>query len=145
MSGATRGIYLERRVAEICAAHHYFTIRAAGSHGPADVVAIAPGPQVAFIQCKTDGNIRGDDWNTLWRLATDLGGVAVLAQWQTHTHRHITFLRITGEHPARSHKWPHMQWLPAHDIAFETLDPAHVSAVRRLELERLRPTPRKVT
>jgi Holliday junction resolvase len=139
MSGASRGIYLERRVAEILAKRGWFTIRAAGSHGIADVVAVAPAT-VAFIQAKTDGAIRGLEWNRLWEVAGTYGAVPVVAQYGTRSHRAIIFVEITGPHKPRTREWPNVPWHP-HVIAAPRLDEATAEKVAELELERLNAIP----
>lgn len=141
MSNATRGIYLERRTAEILANRGWFTIRAAGSHGIADVVAIRAG-EVALVQCKTSGVIPGAEWNRLHDLAGTLGAVPVVAQYDTATHRRIVFVEVTGAHVARSREWPHRTWIPAH-VGPAVIDPATAAKVAELELERLNRTPSK--
>jgi Holliday junction resolvase len=140
MSNATRGIYLERRVAEILAKDGWFTIRAAGSHGIADVVAIAPG-QVVFIQCKTAGVMRGGEWNRLYVVAMAMGATPVLAQYASETHRAILFLEITGEHTPRSKSWPHHVWDRAGYPHLPPLDRDTMARVQELELERLNRVP----
>lgn len=140
MSNATRGIYLERRVAEDLAALGWFTIRAAGSHGLADVVAIRPG-EVVLIQCKTDGQIRGGEWNHLYELARRVGAIPIVGQYATTTHRKIVYVQITGAHRDRSREWPHFQWFPPTVGHVVPVDDATLAKVQELELERLNPTP----
>ena len=140
MSGATRGIYLERRVSEDLAKLGWFTIRAAGSHGVADVVAIRRG-QVVLVQCKTDGQIRGAEWNRLYDLGETLGAVPVVAQYATATHRRIVYVHVTGHHKDRSREWPHHEWLPPL-VHVVPIDDATMAKVQELELERLHRTPR---
>jgi Holliday junction resolvase len=144
VSGATRGIYLERRAAEILASRGWFTIRAAGSHGIADVVAVRPG-EVVLVQCKTDGAIRSEEWNRLYDVATALGAVAVVCQYDTDTHRRIVLIRITGTHTPRSREWPHETWNPARVNVIPVMDKDTAAKVAALELERLQPTPRRGT
>lgn len=144
MSNATRGIYLERRVAEILGQRGYFTIRAAGSHGIADVVAIRPG-HVVFVQCKTNGIVSGTEWNRLWEVTLALGAVPVIGQWHRGDARAgITFMEITGTHLARSKRWPCVQWVPENGHIIPRMDPETAERVQALELERLKmPPPRR--
>lgn len=141
MSNATRGIYLERRVAEILSARGWYTIRAAGSHGIADVVALRRGESV-LVQCKTGGVIGGTEWNRLHDLAEVLGAVPVVAQYDSDTHRRIVFVEVVGTHAARSRDWPHRTWVPAHVRAADAMD-ATAAKVAELELERLQIAPRR--
>lgn len=48
-----RGAAFERQVKAYLEAQGWFAIRAAGSHGLVDVLAITPTGSVCFIQCKT--------------------------------------------------------------------------------------------
>lgn len=136
MSGATRGIYLERRAAEILSGHGWFTIRAAGSHGVADVVAIAPAV-VVFVQCKTDGQMGGTEWNRLWEVSGTCGAIPVLCQYRSMTHRSLMWLELTGPHKRNSRDWPHITWLPTDQRAVPRMDPETAAKVAELELERL--------
>lgn len=54
MSSYARGAARERQVVELFKLRGWFAIRAAGSHGPADVVAVRNGHQTLLIQVKTD-------------------------------------------------------------------------------------------
>lgn len=142
MTGAARGIYLERRVAEDLATRGWFTIRAAGSHGVADVVAIRPGETV-FIQCKTDGQIRGTEWNRLYEICHGLGTVPLVAQWETKTHRKIMYVQITGPHKAHSRDWDFCRWAPITAAAIPAMAKETAAKVQALELERLNRVPRR--
>lgn len=84
MSGTARnyarGAELERTVAEKLRARGWTVIRAAGSHGPFDLVAIQPGPRLWLIQCKTDRRtLDAETWHALFTLAMGLGGIPMLA------------------------------------------------------------------
>lgn len=56
----------------------YFAVRAPGSKGCADLVAVKPG-QVLLVQCKTDGKLPPAPWNALYDAAAGCGAVPVLA------------------------------------------------------------------
>lgn len=56
----------------------YFTIRSAGSKGPADIVAIKFG-KILLIQCRVKGGLSPDDWNHLDDVAYQAGGIPILA------------------------------------------------------------------
>lgn len=61
----------------------YWVIRAAGSHGKADLVAIKKDPpkytEVYLIQCKTKGKISLQERKDLAELAHSLGAVGIIA------------------------------------------------------------------
>jgi Holliday junction resolvase len=59
-------------------ANGYFVVRAGGSRGVADLVAVKPG-QVLLVQCKTDGKLPPEPWNALFDAAAGCGAVPVLA------------------------------------------------------------------
>lgn len=72
------GAVFERRISAILEAQGYYVIRAAGSHGIADIVAIKPG-EIVFAQCKAgQTKIPLPEWNRLYVLATAVGAVPVL-------------------------------------------------------------------
>lgn len=73
------GTAFERTVRADLEANGYRTVRAAGSHGIADLVALKPG-QVLLVQCKTDGSLPPKPWNELYGLALECGAVPVLAE-----------------------------------------------------------------
>ena len=57
----------------------YFTVRAGGSRGVADLVAVKSG-QVLLVQCKTDGKLPPKPWNALYDAAMACGAVPLLAE-----------------------------------------------------------------
>jgi Holliday junction resolvase len=79
MTQYSRGAGFERKVKADLQANGYFVVRAAGSHGPVDLTAQAPGPIVAWIQCKRDGRMSIVDRRALVDLASAFNAVPVLA------------------------------------------------------------------
>lgn len=73
-----RGADFERRVVKDLERFGYVTIRSAGSHKPADVVAMVDG-QTFVIQCKCDGVLRPEEWNKFWEWAKVAGSTPILA------------------------------------------------------------------
>jgi Holliday junction resolvase len=61
MTRYTRGADFERKVKKHLEAYAWSVTRSAGSHGLADLVAIAPGPVVAYVQCKRDARLSKQD------------------------------------------------------------------------------------
>lgn len=80
-----RGTALERLVCERLEMLGWLTVRAAGSHGPADVWAAKPNefhePRLLLVQCKAgiEGRIRGVERDALVVTAHGVGAIPVLA------------------------------------------------------------------
>jgi Holliday junction resolvase len=55
--------------------------RAAGSHGPADVIMVKPG-ELLFVQCKTNGKDSAAKRANLAQLAAWAAAVPLIASWQ---------------------------------------------------------------
>jgi len=51
------GDYLERQAREALRVHGWFVVRAAGSHGIEDLVALRNGSTPLLVSCKTNGKI----------------------------------------------------------------------------------------
>lgn len=77
----------------------YWTMRAAGSKGAVDLIAMKHG-QTLFVQCKRTGSLRPAEWNALWGLAAELGAVPVLAQMRLAPRR-VVLHRLTGPKTGR--------------------------------------------
>lgn len=56
----------------------YVTVRAAGSKGPADIVA-ASRCVLLFVQCKISGVLPPEEWNTFMDFCTEAGAYPVMA------------------------------------------------------------------
>jgi Holliday junction resolvase len=78
MTQYAKGYAFEQKVAGDLTQDGYFVIRAGGSHGVADLVALKSG-QVLLVQCKTNGVISIGDWNALYGVAERVGAVALVA------------------------------------------------------------------
>ena len=72
------GSNFERRVKKEYAARGWLSIRAAGSHGIVDVVAVKGGI-IELVQCKTGGVISTEDLMELINAAEIAGGTAKVA------------------------------------------------------------------
>jgi Holliday junction resolvase len=79
MTNYSRGADFERKVKADLQANGWFVIRAAGSHGPVDLTAQAPGPTIAWIQCKRDGKMSLVDRRALQDLAKAFDATPILA------------------------------------------------------------------
>ena len=78
MTQYAKGYAFEQKVAGHLAQEGYFVIRAGGSHGVADLVALKWG-ETLLVQCKTNGVISIGDWNALYGVAQRVGAVALVA------------------------------------------------------------------
>lgn len=74
------GYRFERRVRAVLEREGYVVIRAAGSKGPADLVALRRGHPPVLVQCKRGGRIGKDERRALSETTERAGGVAVLAK-----------------------------------------------------------------
>lgn len=78
LTNYARGANFERRIMADLDLNGYFTMRASGSHGIADVVAIKAG-EILLVQCKITGTISPADRVALLDLATRAGAVPLIA------------------------------------------------------------------
>lgn len=93
------GAELERTVQHRLVAKGWTVVRAAGSHGPFDLVAMREARGPLFIQCKTDRRtLDAESWRALFILALDLGGTPIIAD-RSGPRREATLWVILGERP----------------------------------------------
>ena len=78
MTNYDRGAYFERQVAGHLRRDGYLVMRAAGSHGEADLVALKPG-EVLLIQVKSNGYLLPAEWQQLLDTAVSVAAVPLLA------------------------------------------------------------------
>jgi len=74
-----RGDYFERQVKAALQLAGWFVIRAAGSHGIADLVALREGRKPLLVSCKLNGRIGPAERADLLEAARSAGGRAILA------------------------------------------------------------------
>lgn len=74
-----RGAYLERQAQAALRADGYWTMKAPGSKGAVDLVAIKPG-QVLFVQAKLSGLMGPAERAALWDTADRAGAVPLMVQ-----------------------------------------------------------------
>ena len=86
MSRYRKGSDFERFVKYQLEEEGYFVVRSAGSHGPADLVALKGGFPTMLVQCKA-GAITGPDRVSVAMLATEFPDC-----W-------VGFATPTGDHP----------------------------------------------
>lgn len=99
MTRYTKGAYFERRVKEHLERCGWWAIRAAGSHGVADIVAALYG-EWQLIQCKVDGKIGPAERKKLRDAAELTGGRPMLA-WRSKRGE-ISFKRVEAQNEAQS-------------------------------------------
>jgi len=103
------GYTFELRIAGILQTNGYYVIRAAGSHGIADLVAMKTGETV-FVQCKAgQSKIPLPEWNRLYAVASMLGAIPVLVT-RDRLGR-VTWTELTGTAAPRETR-PGKQWHP---------------------------------
>jgi Holliday junction resolvase len=106
-----RGSAFERKVAEKLTADGYLVIRAAGSHGAADLVAVKTG-QVLFVQVKLGGAgaCSPAEWNEFFRLAVSVGALPILAY--RPGRQGVAYWLVTGPKDRVMRKPPAVAWTP---------------------------------
>jgi Holliday junction resolvase len=106
VSGYSEGRKLEYAAAAILWADGYWVIRAAGSKGSADIVALKRG-EALFVQCKRSGTMGPGERNSLIGLARQLDGVPVCALWakEGRAARTVEFRQLTGPGPRDWQPW----------------------------------------
>ena len=74
-----RGADFERRAQKFLERIGYAVVRSAGSHSPADLVAMRHGEMVC-VQCKRDGKLPPKEWNDFWEFCELAGALPVMAK-----------------------------------------------------------------
>lgn len=100
-----RGASFERRVKALLEGEGFAVVRSAGSHSPADLVAMRGG-ELAIIQCKRDGRLVPSEWNEFVEFCVKAGGVPILASVEG---RKVLLERITGM-KAGGRRQPKERW-----------------------------------
>lgn len=110
-SNAQRGTAFERAVAAALTTDGYLVIRAAGSRGAGDLVALKPG-QVLLVQCKLGGagHLGPAEWNDFLFFARSAGAVPVLAY--RPGQRGIAYWEVTGPKDGPRRVPPAVPWTP---------------------------------
>lgn len=104
-----RGADFERRVASDLEGYGYVTVRSAGSHSPADIVAMRDGETVC-VQCKRDGRLDPGEWNDFFDWCGIAGAVPVMAGMGTRVTG-IIYRRLTSRKDGRGRQ-PWVRWAP---------------------------------
>ena len=110
MSNSSRGIAFERVVKADLEDFGWVAWRTPASKGPADVIAMGPGPEVLLVQVKIDGRLDPEPWNELFDLAMRIGATPLMAHRpQRGQLRYRRLYRKKGDGPG----WqPWDEWQP---------------------------------
>ena len=107
----TRGATFERKVARNLEEWGYVTVRSAGSHSPADVIAMRYGIIVS-VQCKLNGRVDPDEWNEFWEFCLLAGAKPIVAAPQADGRKTgIIYRRLTSRKDGRGRQ-PWESWTP---------------------------------
>ena len=90
-----QGRAFEYKIATLFRRKGYYVVRSAGSHGPADLVAVKKGLQPILIQCKTgNAGISTDERDILYLTAKETGSIAIVASKEAR--KPTLFVRLIG-------------------------------------------------
>lgn len=105
------GAAFERRCKEHLEGNGYAVVRSAGSHSPADLVALCKGRVGLGIQCKRNGRLDPDEWNGFFDWCARAGIAPILAE---KVRGGIRYHLITGMKDG-SGKQPMCDWEPPYE------------------------------
>lgn len=114
----TKGAAFERKVAKDLEGYGYVTVRSAGSHSPADLLAarntllsaVYGYSEVVAVQCKRDGRLDPDEWNEFWEWCRKGGAIPILAS-KGPRGTGIIYRRLTSRKDGRGRQ-PLALWVP---------------------------------
>ena len=98
MTNYRNGYELERAARQYLEQAGYFVVRAGGSKGVADLVALSP-YEALLVQCKLDGYVPPGERAALVNMAGYLGAEALIGSWHKvgRTARRVRFVNVDGE------------------------------------------------
>lgn len=115
-ASAHLGRSFENRVKAVLTERGWWVIRAAGSKGKADLVAMRAAndgddwyTRTVLVNVKRGGRVYPAEWNELWGLADDLAAVPVVAYMPGRTG--IAWKRMIGSKRGRGPQ-PWIDWEP---------------------------------
>lgn len=111
-SNYQRGAQFEYRTKRELEGYGYAVVRSAGSHSPADLIAMRGG-EVYAIQCKFHGKLPPDEWNEFYDWCELAGAVPIMAEkgsWGSG----IIYSRLTSRKDGRGRQ-PLAPWEPQRD------------------------------
>lgn len=103
------GAAFENQVKKDMEANGYAVVRSAGSHSPADLVAMRKGRVTLGIQCKRNGRLDPDEWNEFCDWCNLAGIAPILAE---KVRSGIKYHLITGKKDGSKGKQPMRDWEP---------------------------------
>lgn len=110
-SSAAIGRAFEHRVRDALTAAGWWVVRAAGSKGEADLVALHRS-FIALVNVKRGGAVAVDEWNALLQLAERVAASPVVA-FMPKRGGGVEWRRITGpKDGARGKRQPWVEWSP---------------------------------
>ena len=104
-----RGADFERRAQAYLERIGYATVRSAGSHSPADVVAMRHG-EIVCVQCKRNGRMDPDEWNDFWDFCQKAGALPVMATLGPQS-KGVCYNVLTSRKDGRGRQ-PLAPWVP---------------------------------
>lgn len=112
---------LERRTRLRLMEADYFVVRSPASKSKVDLTAVRAG-EILLIQCKRNGVIPKDEWNKLWEISIQAGGIPLVVEnpWSGRTN----WWRIIGPKTKRGEKpWvPYMPPIPVRTVDIVEID-----------------------
>lgn len=105
----SKGADFERKVAKDLEGYGFVWVRSAGSHSPADLIALRVGETLA-VQCKTNGRLDPDEWNEFYCWASLAGATPLLAS-KGPRGGGIIYHRLTSRKDGRGRQ-PLAPWVP---------------------------------
>lgn len=109
MTQYANGAALERQVADDLRTRGWWVVRAAGSHGAADLVALSRHADPLLVQVKASGAISRAEWGELWDAADHVGGFALVAdRARSESDRRRTWIRyrrLAGPREGARREW----------------------------------------
>lgn len=97
------GVKLETSAKQMLERRGYFVVKAYGSHGIADLVALRADTPPLLVQAKKDGKLGPDEWNQLVQAATQAGAWPVLVRRPEETPtKGALWFRLISERPKGS-------------------------------------------
>lgn len=112
MTNRERGDYLERQVKRTLTDLGWTVVRAAGSHGVADLVALRAGSTPLLVSCKLNGRIGPAERADLLNAATASGARAILAARRRRGWVHLFVVGELGITDLDELRVPHVQVAP---------------------------------
>lgn len=80
MSNYKSGADFERLCKAALESEGYACVRSAGSHSPADIIAMRAGETPVAVQCKRDGRLDPAEWNGFLEWCEQAGALPVMAE-----------------------------------------------------------------